>query len=882
MFHANVEDVDVAQRQVKVHYTRWPREYDRWVKLESTSVLMAYDDEMSRYVNGRVLCSDEDTPRHVAKRVKSHETALCDLNRQEYPLLMPSSKLRKGTMLMLPVTYALLDRTRTARERAEHLVVDDAELESDDDIDDPFGGAGHNDASLDRGAMEGGERADAAPGGNQVALAGGSRVSHTVLRKRHAGDRGALRFGHMAVLAGADKEALGARVVINCLDARHLGTVWAYRKAFNDYLVKLDSAVGALGEILEAGEVFSPIPCEHVMMVDPFEMQQGPEEALGHVCLKRTLSEDQHRSVQTLPPWHLLLSEKTPRALCVMAELLDDQDAGDHGDDAEGAALGKRGRGRGRMASGEGGAMAADEHLSFHPRFKYEGSGRLLDMTPCLGQAPEIKVPSEEGKAGATCITHERALELYELIRTGGDDKSAEGWEQEQSLLWHDIRQSLYEERMQQLQTGRLSLTGHEPSVEQHLVWHVKDSKNSNVRKQRVAAVLERAASGLDRGTLLSLSLSLLKSALEMEPEADAALQQSAAPAPGPAETSGAQDRRRAALAKQFMLPFFGPAAAERAVDAATGPRQGLRQGHPQPTPASAQQPALMQVQRPPAAAPSARAPQVQAQLATSTSSMQVEQLRAKNWTHAGLHASKHASLHASMQAVAAARATGAPPVAVAVKAPLRAGGETAVADHAAWSNHTWKEYASPSGRKYYHNYESNVTQWDPPPQWVSAGTPGSQSMEATPRGDDWAARTTAEAAPCNTPSTVGAAAHPAAAGVPARNVGQDLAGNFEKDARDAGARAGDAATRPQPTHNQKPAVLADDGSAFRAQPQPTCTTPTGEPLLAAGERRDDTGAPAIGEAGSAGTPPKRRKLCVSLSPAVAQQLASAGGGLPG
>jgi len=47
-----------------------------------------------------------------------------------------------------------------------------------------------------------------------------------VVRKRHGGEGGALKFGHIAVLAGALKETLGSRVVINCLDARHFGTVY--------------------------------------------------------------------------------------------------------------------------------------------------------------------------------------------------------------------------------------------------------------------------------------------------------------------------------------------------------------------------------------------------------------------------------------------------------------------------------------------------------------------------------------------------------------------------------------------------------------------------------------------------------------------------------
>jgi hypothetical protein len=60
-----------------------------------------------------------------------------------------------------------------------------------------------------------------------------------------------MRYGHMAVLAGAHKWALGSRVVINCLDARHFGTVWGYRVSTEQYLIKLDNAIGTLGQVLD-------------------------------------------------------------------------------------------------------------------------------------------------------------------------------------------------------------------------------------------------------------------------------------------------------------------------------------------------------------------------------------------------------------------------------------------------------------------------------------------------------------------------------------------------------------------------------------------------------------------------------------------------------
>ena len=160
---------------------------------------------------------------------------------------------------MLPVQYDLLDRTRTARDRGDDQ--EDMEEAGLDFEGDEGGPEQESDLVVEDDSVYGKDaikKGDGSWAGGNASKADMVGSSHTVLRKRHAGDRGALRFGHMAVLEGAEKDALGARVVINCLDARHLGTVWGYRKSSNDYLVKLDVAVGALGEILEAFSSDSP------------------------------------------------------------------------------------------------------------------------------------------------------------------------------------------------------------------------------------------------------------------------------------------------------------------------------------------------------------------------------------------------------------------------------------------------------------------------------------------------------------------------------------------------------------------------------------------------------------------------------------------------
>jgi hypothetical protein len=83
----------------------------------------------------------------------------------------------------------------------------------------------------------------------------------------------------------------------------------------------------------------------------------------------------------------------------------------------------------------------------------------------------------------------------------------------------------------------------------------------------RLAGVLGRAALGLDRSNLLSLSLSLLKSALGMkEPDIDASTTGSGGGVGrvGLEGQTNSEEWRRAELAKQYMRLFFDSAAAQR------------------------------------------------------------------------------------------------------------------------------------------------------------------------------------------------------------------------------------------------------------------------------------------------------------------------------
>ena len=215
----------------------------------------------------------------------------------------------------------------------------------------------------------------------------------------------------------------------------------------------------------------------------------------------------------------------------------------------------------------------------------------------------EAVASGKEDEMATDYLRDERAWQLYEVIR--------EGEEAEQCALWHEIREEMFLSRMLQLRTGNMCLTGEGNSVEQHLQFFVKDSKNSWTKKQKIAGVLGRAANGLGRNSLLDLSFSLLKTAIEMDPDCGSA--------------NGSEGPDRVSLAKRYLGVFFDSASADRAIQAA------------------------------------------------------------KKNPHAS--SQKTASQHT-----------------VAVVPPS--------------SIHNWREYQTRDGRRYYHNFVTNETQWNIPPGW--------------------------------------------------------------------------------------------------------------------------------------------------------------------
>jgi hypothetical protein len=286
--------------------------------------------------------------------------------------------------------------------------------------------------------------------------------------------------------------------------------VWGYSKALDQYLIKLDNVIGSLGESLETGDVYSPIPCDHVLLLDSSTDLQLPEQAHeSGGAVKRVLSAEALQNLGELPAWQLILTEKTPYAQCVMAELIDEAD---DEDEEDGEKVGKKDVGgkQGRRRGGtldDGGKKGredcADGRLVYCPRLKYEGSGRLLDMLPWDGS--EFSLDAEDHGVTTDFLKDEYASQLYEIVRAeeGGvstmltTEAKERALEAEQSGLWYQIRKEVYDGRMQELLTGKLSLTGDENSVEQHLNFHVKDCKHSNVKKQRYGSKSVRKTSRL-------------------------------------------------------------------------------------------------------------------------------------------------------------------------------------------------------------------------------------------------------------------------------------------------------------------------------------------------------------------------------------------------
>ena len=115
---------------------------------------------------------------------------------------------------------------------------------------------------------------------------------------RHASRQRPLLYGSMAVRAGACEQLLGARVVVECVNSRLLGSVACYDAATLCYHILLDThgAVGGLGDVAVQKRTLAtllPCPDVHVMAT----MSQGISRASTPEAELVSQQQQQHASL---------------------------------------------------------------------------------------------------------------------------------------------------------------------------------------------------------------------------------------------------------------------------------------------------------------------------------------------------------------------------------------------------------------------------------------------------------------------------------------------------------------------------------------------------------------------------------------------------------
>lgn len=223
VYHALVKKVDLSKAKAFVHFTGWHHSHDQWLRLDTALFQLSPETEDTRsslphtlsplsllsplsplrWANGRYLCigAGDVTPRAVARKLCMDEEILVAINYPTYPGMTATSKLRKGTSLMLP-----LDNFVRKRLAGQVALKTCSELRG--------GAAKELDAPASRDeAGEDGEH------GEEEREAGTGHSLQKLRRRR----RDLNLYGKKAVEQGAERDWMGAQVVVDCVDARHLG-----------------------------------------------------------------------------------------------------------------------------------------------------------------------------------------------------------------------------------------------------------------------------------------------------------------------------------------------------------------------------------------------------------------------------------------------------------------------------------------------------------------------------------------------------------------------------------------------------------------------------------------------------------------------------------
>lgn len=241
-----------------------PEEEEEWVDVEQAIVARCEEPTGAncRYLNGRVRARGGDTVADVARRLCLDDAKVAWLNAAQGPCLAPTSQLADGALLLLPV------HPTVAQRMPGHS---------------PVTLSGEQRVLPELANAEGSEA-----GGNNAATSPRARPSFEYLAAcgrlstRCAQRMPRLLYGGTAVRSGACEDWLGARVVVECHDARLLGTVACYEPGSSRYQILLDAhgASGGLGDVaMQPFALATPLPNFDVQVVAAMSAWIVPAEA---------------------------------------------------------------------------------------------------------------------------------------------------------------------------------------------------------------------------------------------------------------------------------------------------------------------------------------------------------------------------------------------------------------------------------------------------------------------------------------------------------------------------------------------------------------------------------------------------------------------------
>jgi hypothetical protein len=259
---------------------------EEWLDVADAKVLRCDTNVACHYSNGRVQAEEDETVREIATRYNLEDVKLAHLNRIEHPTITPTSKLVRGTLLLLPQHPSI----------AQRLAEDAAQRRQAD--------VSHYTYCQPRPYLAGSAVANAEETEESAPVSRARESGDGWLRERgrmgsrHACRQRPLLYGSMAVRAGACEQLLGARVVVECVNSRLLGSVACYDAATLCYHILLDThgAVGGLGDVAVQKRTLAtllPCPDVHVMAT----MSQGISRASTPEAEPVSQQQQQHASL---------------------------------------------------------------------------------------------------------------------------------------------------------------------------------------------------------------------------------------------------------------------------------------------------------------------------------------------------------------------------------------------------------------------------------------------------------------------------------------------------------------------------------------------------------------------------------------------------------